>query len=159
MKKTFLPMLVSVRDPYGYIYYSYFLQDISFQNQKLSAKEIHNTLVTIKLQPFQFPSNSGLEAEDLIILTAQEASTYHYRVMSHKFTQSKKIHGLLYYIYLISISITLCRCRRENIPPSLTLMPWHLKTIVPENFCFFRGIHPNGLPFVLKLQVWIYTQK
>ena len=38
-------------------------------------------------------------------------------------------------------------------------MPWQLKAIEPETFCFFRGIHPNGLHFVLKLQVWIYTKK
>ena len=48
---------------------------------------------------------------------------------------------------------------RKSIPPSLTLMPWHLKTIVPQKLCFFRGIHPNGLHFVLKLQVWIFSEK
>ena len=38
--------------------------------------------------------------------------------------------------------------------PSLTLMLWRLKTIVPQKLCFFRGIHPNGLHFVLKPQVF-----
>ena len=40
----------------------------------------------------------------------------------------------------------------------LTLMPWHLKAIVPEQLCFFTVTHPNDLHFVLRLQVWTYSE-
>ena len=45
-----------------------------------------------------------------------------------------------------------------NHIPLLSLMPWQLKTIAPEKLYFFRGLHPNGLHFVLKLQVSTNTQ-
>ena len=46
----------------------------------------------------------------------------------------------------------------SHIPP-LTLIPQHLKTVAPRTFCFFRGIHPNGLHSGLTPQAWIYSEK
>ena len=52
---------------------------------------------------------------------------------------------------------TTCRCNRKSIPPGkttppITLMHDHLKIIAPGKLYFCRGILPNFLHFVLKLQ-------
>ena len=45
-----------------------------------------------------------------------------------------------------------------NHIPALNFDALEFKNIAPEKLCFFRGIPPNGLYFVLKPQVWTYTR-